>query len=78
MNAVAFCLFGVDKYKAKHGLNRIREATLLVSALAGGSLGAWLGMRLWHHKTQHAKFRIGLPLIIILQIICVLLLLIAV
>lgn len=47
---------------------RISEATLLWLAVLGGSLGAWLGMRAWHHKTQHKKFRYGIPLIIIAQI----------
>ena len=68
VNVVAFAAFGIDKYKAKRGLWRISEATLLLLAVAGGSLGALLGMRIWRHKTQHAKFRYGLPLIILAQI----------
>ena len=68
VNVVAFAAFGIDKYKAKRGLWRISEATLLLLAVVGGSLGALLGMRIWHHKTQHAKFRYGLPLIILAQI----------
>ena len=43
-------------------------ALLLVAAL-GGSAGAWLGMRLWHHKTLHWKFRLGLPLILVVQLV---------
>ena len=68
MNVVSFAAFGIDKYKAKRGLWRISEATLLLLAVVGGSIGALLGMRIWRHKTQHAKFRYGLPLIILAQI----------
>ena len=68
INIVAFFLYGIDKWKAQHDKWRITEATLLWIAVAGGSIGALLGMRLWHHKTQHAKFRYGLPTILILQI----------
>ena len=71
INIVAFFLYGIDKWKAQHDKWRITEATLLWIAVAGGSLGALLGMRLWHHKTQHAKFRYGLPTILILQIAAV-------
>ena len=67
-NAVAFVLYGVDKYKAKRRLWRIPESTLLGVALVGGSLGAWLGMRTFHHKTLHKKFRIGVPLILWVQV----------
>lgn len=68
VNVVAFAAFGIDKYKAKRGLWRISEATLLLLAVVGGSIGALMGMRIWRHKTQHAKFRYGLPLIILAQI----------
>ena len=68
INVVAFVVYGVDKYKAKHGRWRISEATLLGLAAIGGSIGAWLGMRVWHHKTMHKKFQYGVPLILIAQI----------
>lgn len=68
VNAVAFIAYGIDKWKAKHGHWRIAETTLLLLAALGGSLGAWLGMKVWHHKTQHKKFRYGIPLIILLQL----------
>ena len=71
INIVAFFLYGIDKWKAQHDKWRITEATLLWIAVAGGSLGALLGMKTWHHKTQHAKFRYGLPTILILQIAAV-------
>ena len=68
INALSFILFGLDKNKAKKGKWRISEATLLMMAAIGGSLGAWAGMRLWHHKTMHKKFKYGIPIIIILQV----------
>ena len=68
VNIVTFILYGIDKYKAKEGKWRISEATLLTMAAIGGSIGAWAGMRLWHHKTMHKKFKYGIPLIIIMQV----------
>ena len=68
VNIVTFLLYGIDKYKAKKGKWRISEATLLTMAAIGGSIGAWAGMRLWHHKTMHKKFKYGRPVIIILQV----------
>ena len=72
INAVAFFSYGIDKLKARKGWWRIPEATLLLLAIIGGSIGAWLGMKVWHHKTMHKKFRYGLPLIILLQLSAVL------
>ena len=68
INVVTFFLYGIDKRKAKRGKWRIPEATLLGLAFIGGSIGAWLGMRAWHHKTMHKKFKYGIPLILIAQI----------
>ena len=68
VNIATFLLYGIDKYKAKKGKWRISEATLLTMTAIGGSIGAWAGMRLWHHKTMHKKFKYGIPLIIIMQI----------
>ena len=68
INVAAFLVYGIDKLKAKHAKWRISEATLLLLAAVGGSIGAWLGMKVWHHKTLHMKFRYGVPLIILLQI----------
>ena len=65
---VTFCVYGLDKWKAQHGRWRVSEATLLLLAAIGGSVGAWAGMKLWHHKTLHKKFRYGIPAIIIIQI----------
>ena len=66
VNALTFLLYGIDKYKAKKSQWRISEATLMMMAVIGGSLGAWAGMRLWHHKTMHKKFKYGIPIIIII------------
>ena len=68
INIVTFIVYGIDKLKAKKNLWRIREASLLMLAILGGSIGAWLGMKVWHHKTQHKKFRYGIPAIIIIQL----------
>ena len=68
VNIATFLLYGIDKYKAKKGKRRISEATLLTMAAIGGSIGAWAGMRLWHHKTMHKKFKYGIPVIMIMQV----------
>ena len=65
---VTFLVYGIDKWKAKQGSWRISEATLLILAIIGGSIGALLGMKVWHHKTMHKKFKYGLPLILLAQI----------
>lgn len=68
LNALTFIVYGIDKYKAKHAKWRISEATLLLLAICGGSIGAWCGMKVWHHKTMHKKFKYGVPTIFILQV----------
>ena len=70
-NIVTFLVYGLDKWKAKKSKWRIREAALLGLAVLGGSIGAWLGMKVWHHKTMHKKFRYGIPAIIISQLILI-------
>ncbi len=67
INVVTFFTYGIDKWKATHNRWRIPEATLLGLAVIGGSIGAWLGMKVWHHKTLHKKFSVGVPLILIAQ-----------
>lgn len=71
INLIAFCVYGIDKYRAKHSKWRISEVTLLGLAVIGGSIGALLGMYAWHHKTKHLKFKYGIPVIIILQLLIV-------
>jgi len=73
INVIAFLVYGIDKWKAKKSLWRIRETALLGLAVLGGSIGAWLGMKVWRHKTMHKKFKYGIPLILIAQIAIVLL-----
>lgn len=68
INVITFFTYGIDKWKAKHGKWRISEATLLLLALLGGSIGAWLGMKEWHHKTMHLKFKYGVPAIFFIEI----------
>ena len=68
INIVTFLVYGIDKWKAKRSEWRIPEATLLGLAFIGGSIGAWLGMKVWHHKTMHKKFKYGVPVIIIIQL----------
>ncbi len=74
INGVVFFVYGIDKRKAKKSARRISEAALLLMAALGGSVGAWLGMKVWHHKTLHKKFKYGVPLILLAQIIALLLL----
>ena len=94
INVVTFFMYGIDKWrstsgrllptgrkKAKNSKWRIRETALLGLAVLGGSIGAWLGMKVWHHKTQHKggnrdidnivggyQFKYGVPAIIIVQL----------
>ena len=68
VNAAAFGAFGIDKRRARRGVWRIAERTLLLLAVAGGAVGAWCGMLIFRHKTQHPKFALGIPAILLLQI----------
>ena len=74
VNLATFCAFGLDKWKAKRKekketVRRIPEKTLFILTAAGGSVGALLAMRVFRHKTLHRAFRLGVPLILILQIV---------
>lgn len=69
INALGFVLMRVDKQRAKRKLWRIPEATLMAVAVFGGSMGSLLGMYIFRHKTKHPKFTVGIPLILILQVI---------
>ena len=69
ITVVTFLVYGIDKWKAKKSKWRIRETALLGLAVLGGSIGAWLGMKVWHHKTLHKKFRYGVPAIIVIQML---------
>ena len=68
INVIAFLLSGLDKLWAKKGRWRVPERSLILIAAAGGSIGAIAAMKVWHHKTKHNKFRLGLPAILLAQI----------
>lgn len=68
VNVITFVVYGIDKLKAKKGKWRVPETTLLLLAIVGGSVGAWCGVKVWHHKTMHAKFKYGIPLIMAVQV----------
>ena len=68
INGITFFTYSIDKWKAKRSKWRIPESTLLVMAVIGGSVGAWLGMKVWHHKTMHKKFKYGVPAIFFIQV----------
>ena len=67
INLTAFISYGLDKRRAKRGAWRIPERTLILLAAVGGSIGAYAGMRVFHHKTRHNKFKYGVPAIFIAQ-----------
>lgn len=69
VNLFTFFLYGIDKSKARKNQWRISEFQLIFWAIVGGSIGAWAGMQFWHHKTKHVKFRIGIPVIILIQLL---------
>ena len=69
VNAAALALMLADKQKARRGVWRISERSLIGIALIGGSIGAIIGMYLFRHKTRHLKFSLGLPLILAVQIV---------
>lgn len=72
VNVLGLVLFGIDKWKAKYAQWRISEPTLLTVAAIGGSIGSWIGMKMWHHKTLHKKFKYGIPLIMMVQFVLLL------
>lgn len=68
INLVTFFVYGADKRRARKDRWRVPEKTLFLLPLLGGSIGGILGMQVFRHKTKHWYFRIGLPLILILQL----------
>lgn len=69
INIFTFSVYGADKRRAQSGRWRVPERTLLGLAVIGGSLGAWLGMKTFHHKTQKSKFYIGVRIILLIHVI---------
>lgn len=68
INGIAFSMMGIDKYRAKHNKWRISEKSLFMSAILLGSAGAVLGMKCFRHKTKHTSFVLGMPILLIIQI----------
>ena len=68
MNVVAFTLMGIDKRRARRGAWRISERALFMTTACFGGLGGVLGMKVFHHKTQHWYFRVFFPVLLVLQI----------
>lgn len=75
-NLITFSMMGIDKYKAKHKKWRISEAALITSAFAMGGMGAIMGSRAFRHKTQKTKFKVLLPIAVIVNAITIYLLVI--
>lgn len=68
INLLTFIIYGVDKWRAKTGRWRVSEANLILLVVLGGGIGGLLGMKVWRHKTKHKKFTIGVPLIVLVQL----------
>lgn len=68
INIITFIIYGIDKYKSIKHKYRISEATLIVLAILGGSIGAFLGMITFHHKTQKRVFIILIPIILLIWV----------
>ena len=70
MSFLLFAMMGIDKALAKRGAWRVPEKTLFLLALLGGALGGIIGMYFFRHKTRHASFKAGLPMLLIVNIAC--------
>lgn len=71
INIISFLAMFIDKKKAEKEKWRIKESTLLLLSIFGGSIGGILGMYIFHHKTKKPRFYVGLPVIIVLQILLI-------
>ena len=69
INIVTFLAYGIDKLKAKRNRWRVPESALFLLAVVGGSIGAWTGIKVWHNKTLHKRFKYGIPLIVFVHIV---------
>ncbi|NOH17168.1 DUF1294 domain-containing protein [Clostridium cochlearium] len=69
INLLGLLFMYIDKEKAKRSKWRIKESTLFSIAMLGGSIGAYIGMKTFRHKTKHAKFKYGIPIIILIQLL---------
>ena len=71
INLAAFALMGVDKRRARRRQWRVPEKLLFLTALLGGSAGAWAGMYVFRHKTRHWYFVVGMPVILLVQLLLI-------
>ena len=69
INIVTFFVYGTDKWLAKKNRRRISEKALWNFTFIGGSIGAYLAMKTFHHKTKHRKFTLGVPALIVFHIV---------
>ena len=69
INILTFIIYGLDKLFAIKNLSRVSENTLLLLSFVGGSIGAYIGMKFFHHKTNKKKFTILVPLMIIINVV---------
>ena len=69
INIAAFAIMGIDKHKAHRHKWRISESSIFLVGLLGGGSGVLLGMRIFHHKTKHLKFTLGIPLVVLTNIV---------
>ena len=68
INVLGFILMGIDRFKSKYNLWRIKEKTFFIVAILGGSAGVLMGMYFFRHKTKHLSFTLGIPIILFLQL----------
>lgn len=69
INIISFILMFLDKRRAIKNKWRISENTLMLVSILGGSIGGILGMYTFRHKTKHLKFKVGIPIILIIQLL---------
>ena len=72
VNILSFLVMGIDKYKAIKSKVRISEKTIFLLSLFFGALGTLIGMYTFHHKTKHLKFIILIPILLIINVVCIL------
>lgn len=71
INVLAYLIMHTDKNNARNGKKRISEASLLTLAAIGGSVGMLISMHILHHKTRKKKFKFGVPVILVLQVLLI-------
>lgn len=71
INVIGFISMGIDKFKAQNHMWRIPEKTLLLYPLLLGSVGSYIGMKVFRHKTLHPQFKYGIPALFVVNVICI-------